>query len=184
MIHKASIVLVIDTNILLSILSDHASKNLITDLRTWAAKLVRAVEPAPRGKMITILVTKPILRDYWTGLNRGGYKVNQGTKKVFDVYLGKKIPLDRDRKTSFSVRTVQEKSNLGKVNVGDRYDLPYPRLLLTIAGEPRWSDRHVIFGSSDTKLLGNTRNVMLHKAPAGRFHFAPTRADFEEIIMC
>ena len=94
------------------------------------------------------------------------------------------MPLNRDSNMWFSVRVVQERADLGRIDVGDRYDLPYPRLLLTIASEQKWSDRHVIFGTKDARLLGGVRDLMIRRLHSGRFHLAATRADFEEVIMC
>ena len=74
--------LAVDANILLSIASDQKAKNLVDALRTWMFGLAGKVHPEPRGKTVTVLVTKCMLHDYWTGLRRGGYGVDQGTKKA------------------------------------------------------------------------------------------------------
>lgn len=94
------------------------------------------------------------------------------------------MPLDRDSNMWFSVKVVQERADLGRIGVGDKYDLPYPRLLLTTASEQKWSDRHVIFGTKDARLLGGVRDLLLRSVHSGRFHLAATRGDFEEAIMC
>lgn len=47
------------------------------------------------------------------------------------------MPLDRDSNMWFSVKVVQERADLGRIDVGDKYDLPYPRLLLTTTSEQK-----------------------------------------------
>ena len=184
MIHKASIVLVVDANILLSIASDQETKSLIGALHAWVSGLVNKAHPAPRGKTVTVLATRCILRGYRTGLCRGGCPVNQGTKKAFHSYTGKSMPVDRSSNIKFSVKVVQERADLGRIDVGDKYDLPYPRLLLTMASEQKWSDRRVIFATKDARLLSSVRDLMVRRVHSERFHFAATREDFEEAIMC
>jgi len=94
------------------------------------------------------------------------------------------MPADRSSNIKFSVKVVQEKADLGRIDVGDKYDLPYPRLLLTIASEQKWSDRHVIFATKDARLLSSVRDLVVRRVHSERFHFAATRGDFEEAIMC
>ena len=183
MIHTASIVLVIDANILLSIVKKHGSGSLVAALRAWATSIIQRIDPKPRGKTIAVLVTTSILRDYWTGLSHGGYRINQGTKKEFRMYAGKSTTIDNESGIKFSVMVVQEKKHVEKIDVGDRYDRPYPKLLLTIASEKRWLDRHVIFASNDAKLLGGVRDTVVRKLSSKRFCLAANMSEFEDAIM-
>ena len=184
MIQTSSVVLVADANMLLTIAKDSGSASLVAALCSWISSVIERTEPRPRGKTVTVLATNAILHDYWTGLNRGGYRVNQGTKREFQAYTGKITVVDRERDVRFSVRVVKEPKGAPTVDVGDRYDRPYPSLLMAIPAERRLSDRHVIFGSRDAKLLDGARDAVMRTASADRFSFAAGLTEFEEAIMC
>lgn len=184
MIQTSSLVLVMDANILLSIAGGSGAESLVATLCSWISSVVEKTEPRPRGKTVTVLATNGILHDYWTGLSHGGYKITQGTKKEFQAYTGKITVVDRKRNIRFSVRVVKEEKGVPSIDVGDRYDRPYPRLLLAIPEERRFSDRQVIFGSRDAKLLSGVRDAVQCTEHASRFHFAGSLERFEEAIMC
>lgn len=184
MIQTSSVVLVADANMLLAIARDSGSASLVAALCSWISSVIKRTEPRPRGKAVAVLAASGILHGYWTGLNRGGCRVNQGTKREFQAYTGKITAVDRERDVRFSVRVVKEPKGAPAVDVGDRYDRPYPRLLLAIPDERRLSDRHVIFGSRDAKLLDGARDAVMRTAPTGRFSFAAGLAEFEGATMC
>lgn len=53
---------------------------------------------------------------------------------------------------------------------------------MAVPAERRPSDRHVIFGSRDAKLLDGARDDVMRTAFAGRFSFAAAPAEFEGAI--
>ena len=80
MIQTSSVVLAVDANMPLTIARDGGSGSLVAALCPWISSVVQRTEPRPRGKTVTVPAANGILHGCWTGLNRGGRRVSQGTK--------------------------------------------------------------------------------------------------------
>lgn len=153
MISKGNILLILDADIMLSILT-HNGRDVIDCITQWIRTILNQAQCNVDGKTITMLVSRTILSDYHTALGRKG-KAGLGVavKIFFEKSISHKIPVQSVKgKVWVLPFIIGDSGDLTpeqkKVKI-DKYDKKYVSALNSSLEIGRFSDRLILVASGD-----------------------------------
>ena len=183
MLPSHSLGLIMDTGIVLDVLSGRPEKTLHDAMFEWVAGVVGRIDPPPHGRSIIMFVSAGVYRDYKARLGRAGL----ATPRAYWHSLRKiKITraVSRPRQLLFTVQPVKtDDADAGRWK-GDRFDRPFFALLATVGRARAWSDRQIIFASRDRSASSLMRDMAIGLGCGRRVHFADCLPSCEELIEC
>ena len=184
MLPSCSLGLIADTGIVRDILTRHPARTLHDAVSGWAAEVVGRIEPAPRGRSVTMFVLTGVYRDYKALLARAGIATLR--RPYWDSLRRQKfaMAISRQRRLAIAIRAVKTSDEDAARWRGDRYDKAFFALLAAVCRDGAWSDRQIIFASRDRATSSRMRDMAARLGHGGRVHFADSLPSCEDLILC
>lgn len=180
MLHKFSLLLLLDSNMLLYILRPVDTGDIYGALSRWASGILGDAELKPKGKTITLLVSTGIFKDYRSALGRRQYSVNPAHWSVFKKSVNRRSSVGDD--TYFSLHKMGSLDGPDRDWQGDKYDKTYFEALQCALDTEKFSDRCIVFASNDRSTCARVEGDFAGMQP-GRLHIVSGKGPLESLIM-
>ena len=180
LLHKFSLLLLLDANMLLDILRPGDAGDIYGALSGWAGGVLGGAEFKPRGKTITLLVSPGIFKDYRSALGRRQYHVKPAHWAVFKKNVNRRSSVGDG--TYFSLHKIAGMGGSARDWLGDKYDRAYFEALRCALETEKFADRCVVFASNDRSTCARVEGDFAGTQP-GRLHIVSGRGPLESLIM-
>lgn len=180
LLHKFSMLLLLDSNILLEILRSGDMDDVYDALANWVDDILKEAECKPSGKTITLLVSTGVFRDYRSALGRKHYRVKSASWMTFKKSIHRRKNVGNN--TYFAIYKIAVPDSPVQGWQGDKYDKAYFEVLGSALGARKFSDRLVVFASNDRHTCATIKKGFLDKWPE-KIRVVSGRKSLESLIM-
>lgn len=183
MIQTRSLVLILDTNILPTIINRQGSFRMDRVFSGWIGALCNNIDPPPRGKIVTIVATASMIDDYKTGLRRRRCgKVAKTIKMVFNKQISSLIDTSGLGKVRLMLERVKVEQSAAARHVRDPYDRKFLDVVIYAAESKRWKDCGILLVTEDHDLRVDAERIL---TPRNNKRIAVSDMDkFEDLFAC
>lgn len=190
MLCEKDIVLILDTNLFIDILS-LSDGNISSRVQWWLGEILREIDCEFNGRTILLMVTTEILQDYKTGFNKSGIVRGQfpALKIWIEKNTGSKIPITSGNDKMFLILHKMGASLLVRDNnhrLSDKFDTKFLTLINTVFQSTRLKDRMILFASKDHTVINGLEERFGNGVDSSeqRFYMATDVDNLKNTILC